>query len=75
MPLASETSKRGTTWWLHRDAETYSWWLAENQDQQLPDARQKLSDQIISFVKEHGFNTTAAIAAALKKDPEWTRIC
>ena len=41
----------------------------------MPDARQKLSDQIITYVKEHGFNTTTAIATALKSDPEWTRIC
>ena len=73
--LGKRNIQAGTTWWLHRDAETYSWWLAENQDQQLPAERLKLSDQIISYVKEHGFNPTAAIAAALKKDPEWTRIC
>ena len=60
---------------MHRDAETYSWWLAENQDQQLPAERVKLSDQIISYAKEQGFKTTAAISTALKSDPEWTRIC
>ena len=73
--LGKRNIQAGTTWWLHRDAETYSWWLAENQDQQLPSERVKLSDQIISYAKEHGFNTTAAISTALKSDPEWTRIC
>ena len=73
--LGKRNIQAGTTWWLHRDAETYSWWLADNQDQQLPAERIKLNDRIISYVKEHGFNTTAAIATALKSDPEWTRIC
>ena len=73
--LGKRNIQVGTTWWLHRDAETYSWWLADSQDQQLPAERIKLSDRIISYVKEHGFNTTAAISTALKSDPEWTRIC
>jgi len=73
--LGKRNIQVGTTWWLHRDAESFSWWLAEAQDQQLPLEREKLSDRIISYAKEHGFNTTTAIATGLKSDPEWTRIC
>ena len=49
------------------DAESYSWWHAESQNQQLLAERIKLFDRIISYVKEHGFNTTTAIAAASYK--------
>jgi hypothetical protein len=73
--LGKRNIQAGTTWWLHRDAETFSWWLAESQDQQLPADRELLSDRIHNHVTQHGYTTIDGLTKALKSDEEWTRIC
>ena len=73
--LGKRNIQAGTTWWLHRDAETFSWWLAESQDQQLPADRELLSDRIQKHVTQHGYTTIDGLTKALKSDQEWTRIC
>ena len=74
--LGKRNIKEGTKWLLDREAESFDWWLIDDQEQQLPAVRQRLADKILSHVKQHGYRSVADIAKALGADEEYVRsIC
>ena len=73
--LGKRNIKEGTRWLLDREEESFDWWLIDDQEQQLPGARQLLSDRIISHVKQHGYSSIPGIAKALAADEEYIRSC
>ena len=75
-PLGKRNIKEGTKWLLDREAESFDWWLIDDQEQQLPAVRQRLADKILSHVKQHGYRSVSDIAKALGADEEYVRsIC
>jgi len=73
--LGKRNIKEGTKWLLDREPESFDWWLIEDQEQQLPGVRQRLSDRILSHVKQHNYCSIADLTKALAADEEYIRVC
>ncbi len=65
----------GTKWLLDREAESYDWWLIDDQEQLLPSDQERLSVRIVIHVKQHGYSSVVDLAKALKADEEYIRVC
>ena len=72
--LGKRNIEPGTRWVLERDRETYSWWLADDQDQQLPAKQEELAKQALKHLQQHGDKSIIELATALKCNAEHLRL-
>lgn len=72
--LGKRNIEPGTTWILERDRETYSWWLAEQQDQQKPAESEDLAKRVLKHVEQHGYQSINEMVKALGGNAEHARL-
>ena len=72
--LGKRNIEKGTKWLLHRDRETYNWWLADEQDQQLPTDAEKLGARVLKHVQQHGYQSINEMVNALGGNAEHARL-
>ena len=72
--LGKRNIEEGTKWLLHRDRETYNWWLADEQDQQLPTDAERLGARVLKHVQRHGYQSINEIVSALGGNAEHARL-
>ena len=72
--LCKRNIEPGTTWVLERDSETYSWWLAEQQDQQKPVESERLAKRVLQHVEQHGYQSITEMVTALGGNAEHARL-
>ncbi len=72
--LGKRNIVEGTKWLLHRDSETYNWWLADEQDQQLPTDAERLGARVLKHVQQHGYMSINEMVIALGGNAEHARL-
>ena len=72
--LGKRNIEEGTTWVLQRDQETFSWWLADDQNHQLPEDVERLGNRVLKHVQKHGYQSINELVTILGGSAEHARL-